>query len=137
MTFMESIRICFTKYVVWKGRAARSEYWWFVLFAFAASIVLGVVDAAFLGVGPGGTGILGGVFSLATFLPSLSVLVRRLHDTDRTGWWFWVILVPVVGWIVLVVFLASKSSNGDNQYGAEPFGDDSTSASSIPPVSRD
>lgn len=97
MTFQESIRVCFSKYADLNGRAARSEYWWFALFILIASLVLSKLSP-----------ILGGVFSLATLLPSIAAAARRLHDTNRSGWWQLVAIVPVVGIIVLVVFLAQE-----------------------------
>ncbi|MFT4715487.1 MAG: uncharacterized membrane protein YhaH (DUF805 family) [Paracoccaceae bacterium] len=148
MTFLESIKICFSKYVVWKGRASRSEYWWFALFSMLGSIALSIVDAATLGLSENGSGLFSGLFSLAMFLPSLSVMVRRFHDTDRSGWWFWLLLVPIVGWVIVIVFLATKGTDGDNSYGHDPLDgeyrnmdddrDDGAdlSRSNIPPVNR-
>src|SRR5512147_2937684 len=90
MTFQESIRTCFQKYVVFDGRATRSEYWWFVLFTFLASLALGFVSD-----------LLSSLFSLAVLLPSLAVGARRLHDIDKSAWWLLLWLVPIIGWIVL------------------------------------
>jgi uncharacterized membrane protein YhaH (DUF805 family) len=98
MTFLESIRVCFTKYFDFSGRATRSEYWWFFLFLGLA----GVLSAAL-------SPVVSGVFSLATLVPSLAVATRRLHDTRRSGWWQLIILVPLLGLIILIVFLAQKS----------------------------
>jgi uncharacterized membrane protein YhaH (DUF805 family) len=93
MTFGESISTCFKKYVVFDGRASRSEFWWFALFTFLVSLVLGFVSQA-----------LSSVFSLAVLLPSLAVGARRLHDTDRSAWFLLLWLVPVVGWLILLVW---------------------------------
>lgn len=93
MTFGESISTCFKKYVVFDGRASRSEFWWFALFTFLASLVLGFVSQA-----------LSSLFSLAVLLPSLAVGARRLHDTDRSAWFLLLWLVPVVGWLILLVW---------------------------------
>jgi uncharacterized membrane protein YhaH (DUF805 family) len=98
MTFEESIRVCFQKYADFTGRAGRSEYWWFVLFIVLVSLALAIVSQA-----------LSGIFSLATLVPSIAAGTRRLHDTHRSGWWQLICLVPVVGVIVLIVFLAQKS----------------------------
>lgn len=98
MNFTESISTCFSKYVDFRGLATRSEFWWFYLFCFLAAAVLSFVSPK-----------LSGIFNLATLLPSLAVGARRLHDTDKSGWWQLLWLVPVVGWIVLVVFWASES----------------------------
>lgn len=98
MTFQESIRTCFQKYVVFDGRATRSEYWWFVLFTFLASLALGFVSD-----------LLSSLFSLAVLLPSLAVGARRLHDIDKSAWWLLLWLVPIIGWIVLIVFAVMES----------------------------
>ena len=136
MTFIEAIQTCLTKYVTFSGRASRSEFWWFVLFSFAASIALSIIDVAILG----GYSILSTIFSLAILLPSISVAVRRLHDTDRVGWWYWIVLIPLIGIIVLIVFFAQKGTDGDNRFGADPLGgggNDGFAPSSVPPVARD
>jgi len=93
MTFGESISVCFKKYVGFDGRAARSEFWWFALFTFLVSLALGIVSQS-----------LSSLFSLAVLLPSLAVGSRRLHDTDRSAWFLLLWLVPVIGWIILIVW---------------------------------
>lgn len=98
MTFGDSIKTCFTKYADFTGRASRSEYWWFVLFIVLASIVLSMV-----------TPLLSGLFSLATLLPSIAAAARRLHDTDKSGWWQLIGLIPLLGWIVIIVLLAQEA----------------------------
>lgn len=97
MTFQESIRVCFAKYADFSGRASRSEYWWFVLFILLVSMAASVISPK-----------LSALFSLATLLPSIAAATRRLHDTNRTGWWQLLVLVPLVGFIVLLVFLAQE-----------------------------
>ena len=97
MTFQESIRVCFSKYADFNGKASRPEYWWFMLFVILASLALSMV-------GP----LLAGLFSLGTLLPSIAAAARRLHDTNRSGWWQLISFVPVVGLIVLIVFLAQE-----------------------------
>lgn len=103
-----------TKYVTFQGRARRSEYWWFVL---AATLVYALFIALDIALG---TTFLGVVAALALLLPTLSVLVRRLHDTDRSGWWYFISLIPIVGPIILLVFLVKDSQPGDNRYGTSP-----------------
>jgi len=109
MNFGDSIKTCFSNYANFNGRAARPEFWWFVLFLFLASLALNMVS-----------GMLSGLFSLATLVPSLAVGARRLHDTNRSGWWQLLGLIPVIGWIVLIVFCAQPGETEDNQYGAVP-----------------
>ena len=106
------------KYAVFEGRARRKEYWFFVLFNFIISIVISVAEA---GIGTGG--ILGLIYVLGVFLPSVGVGIRRLHDTDRSGWWLLVGLIPLIGFIILIVLLALDSTPGDNRFGPNPKGE--------------
>lgn len=100
MTFIESIRTCFTKYADFKGCATKSELWWWVLFIFIATIALGIISEK-----------LSAAFSVATLLPYFAVITRRLHDTDRSGWLqFWAI-IPVIGWILLIYWCVQESKN--------------------------
>lgn len=101
-------------YVAFTGRARRKEYWMFILFNFIVSIVLSLVENMI-----GITQVLTGIYSLAVLLPSLGVTVRRLHDTGRSGWWILIGLIPLIGTIVLIVFMCQDSQE-DNQYGANP-----------------
>jgi len=103
------------KYAVFSGRARRKEYWFFVLFSVIISLVLGVVDG-FAGLG----GVLGGLYALAVLIPSIAVGVRRLHDTGRSGWWLLIGFIPLIGLIVLIVFMVGDSESGSNQYGVNP-----------------
>lgn len=104
------------KYAVFNGRARRKEYWMFTLFSVIVSIVLAIVDGLI------GTQALELIYGLATLLPTLGVTVRRLHDTDRTGWWILIGLIPLVGLIVMLVFLATEGTSGQNKHGANPKG---------------
>ena len=104
------------KYTVFSGRAQRAEYWYFILFNIIISLVLGFMDGL-LGTG----GVLGGIYLLAVLLPSIAVGIRRLHDTDRSGWWLLIGLIPLVG-LVLLVFMVLDSTPGENQYGSNPKG---------------
>lgn len=121
MDFMTAVRTCFSKYVDFGGRARRSEYWYFALFAFLVGIVTSIVDAI-LGTGYDGTtgGLVNTLGTLVLFLPSLAVAVRRLHDTDRSGWWVLIGIIPIVGWIVLIIWFCSDSKAGDNRFGPNP-----------------
>ena len=110
-----------TKYVVWEGRATRSEYWYFILFTTLITVGLTMIDLA-VGTFDEETnqGLISGLFSLFIFLPSIAVFVRRLHDTGRSGWWFWILLVPLIGFIVILVFFCTDSQEEANQYGPNP-----------------
>ncbi len=108
------------KYTVFTGRARRKEYWFFVLFNLLISAALSIVDNI-TGTSSGyGAGLLGGIYALAVLLPAIAVTIRRLHDTGRSGWWILILLVPVVGCIVLLVFMVLEGQPGDNQYGPSP-----------------
>jgi uncharacterized membrane protein YhaH (DUF805 family) len=105
------------KYAVFSGRARRKEYWYFVLFNFLISLGLGLIDGVLgLNFPNSGLGLLGGLYSLAVLIPGIAVAVRRLHDTGRSGWWLLLSLIPFVGAIVLIIFLASETESGTNQY---------------------
>jgi uncharacterized membrane protein YhaH (DUF805 family) len=132
VTFIEAVKSVYRNYATFSGRAARSEYWWFVLFSFIAGIVVMVVEGA-LGLGQGSMmsggggfsasyngGILSILWSLGNLLPSLAVGVRRLHDTDRSGWWLLIALIPLIGAIVLIVFFCTRGTTGPNRFGEDP-----------------
>lgn len=108
-------------YAVFEGRSQRSEYWFFVLFYLLISIAAGIVDGLFgtfdMNSGLGAVGLL---VTLGLLLPSITVGVRRLHDIGRSGWWLLLGLVPVIGWIVLLVFAVMDSTPGVNEYGPNP-----------------
>ena len=109
------------KYAVFTGRARRSEYWFFVLFNMIISFVLGFVDGMFGTKDPvTSLGLLGGLYSLAVLIPGLAVAVRRLLDVGKSGWMILVALIPLVGWIWLIVLFATDSVQGDNEYGSNP-----------------
>ena len=132
MSFTESIKTCFEKYIDFSGRASRSEFWWFFLFRFIVGLITGLIP------------FLGGIIALALLLPGLAVTSRRLHDTNRTGWWM---LLPIgamaagaflgvfglpfaaigilmgglVGFLALLMFLIQPSDPGPNRYGPNPL----------------
>lgn len=113
--FQAAVKTCFDKYATFKGRARRPEYWYFALFTFAGSIILSIVDAVVFmsqNFSP-----LSSLFSLAMLVPSLAVGARRLHDIGRSGWWLLIALVPVIGFIVLIIFLVKKGDEEANEYG--------------------
>jgi uncharacterized membrane protein YhaH (DUF805 family) len=124
MSFVTAVKSVLSQYVGFTGRARRSEYWWFALFTVLVSIVASVLDNA-LGLtfmDGSSNGFIGLVVSLALLLPTLAVAVRRLHDTDKTGWWLLIGLVPIVGAIVLIVFFVIDGTPGANRFGPSPKG---------------
>lgn len=97
MTFGESIKTCFSKYADFAGRATRSEFWWWSLFVLLASLGTSIISDK-----------LSAVFSLAVMLPGLAVGARRLHDTDRSGWFQLLYFIPVIGLLVLIYFFVQE-----------------------------
>ena len=95
VSFGEAIALGFRKYFDFKGRAQRAEYWWWTLFTVLAGFALGVLDATIFGMEDTDPEPLGGIFSLATFIPGLAVAWRRMHDIDKSGWWNFLVVVPI------------------------------------------
>lgn len=118
---LDAVKNVFSNYVTFSGRASRSEFWFFALFVFLASIILSLLD---LSVGTywlmSEAGLFSGIFSLASILPYIAVSIRRLHDTGSSGWWFLLIFVPVIGQIALIIWFCISSNAGENRYGPEP-----------------
>ncbi len=114
-TFGSAISICFGKYATFSGRAPRAEYWYFVLFQVLVNIAIGIVGAASSEVG----NAFSIIFALAIFLPGLAATIRRLHDLDRSGWWVLIVLVPIVGAILLIVWFCTRGTRGPNRFGPE------------------
>ncbi len=127
MRFTAAIGSAYSTYATFKGRATRSEFWKFFVFL---AVVIAVLYLPLIVTGGQTGGVEGGlttlvtvsllaagIFALVSVLPYLSVLVRRLHDTDRVGWWYWIVLVPVAGPVILLVLLALPGTQGDNRFG--------------------
>lgn len=118
------------QYAVFSGRARRTEYWMFVLCNVIVMQLLGMVDKLI----GGDKEFISGIYSLAVLLPSLAVAVRRLHDTDRSGWWLLLVLVPIIGilvptigtlvpiigTLVLIYFMVCNGQQGPNRFGDDP-----------------
>ena len=103
------------KYAVFSGRARRMEYWMFLLINLVIALVLAIIDGLI-----GSQGALEVLYSLAVLIPSLAVAVRRLHDTNRSGWWIFISLIPLIGLIIFIVFAVQDSTPGANRYGPNP-----------------
>ncbi|AVG23476.1 aminopeptidase C [Pontimonas salivibrio] len=130
MSFGQAVSSFFSNYANFQGRTQRSGYWWVVLFLVLVSFVLWFVDLQlFAGLWSQdlldqGSGPLSIVFGLAIIVPVIALGVRRLHDTNRSGWWVLLGFIPIIGSIVLFVFYVLDSTPGDNQYGPNPKGVD-------------
>ncbi|MFM9940542.1 MAG: DUF805 domain-containing protein [Hyphomicrobiaceae bacterium] len=137
MDMITALRTCFEKYADFEGRARRSEYWWLWLFLFICNALLSVVDDYV------GSPIIGGFFIAATLLPTIAAAVRRLHDTDRSGWWLTALLgtlglsfcgyllgITAIVWLgaiatlvalaLLLAWLAADTMAGPNRFGPSP-----------------
>ena len=131
MNMQDAIRTVFGKYAVFSGRAARSEFWYWVLFIVLVSIALSIVDGMLIAPMTGHEAFdpeagqpLQLLFNLATLLPTLAVSVRRLHDTDRTGWWILLGLIPIIGNLILLWWYIQAGTGGDNEYGPPAIASD-------------
>ena len=108
VSFIDAIKLAFTHYADFKGRSRRSEYWWFALFNMIVGFILGAVLSDF-----------SWIWELAVLVPSLALCVRRLHDVGKSGWYYLWMLLPLVGWIMVLVQFC-KDSTEDNQWGPNP-----------------
>ncbi|HEY2658239.1 MAG TPA: DUF805 domain-containing protein [Caulobacteraceae bacterium] len=122
---MELMLQPFTKYADFSGRARRSEYWLFALFQWLVVLAAGALTAILGGSGHLLGGLIAfavGLFFLASIIPALAVLVRRLHDSDKSGFWAFIGLIPLIGGLALLVFSLMDGTEGDNRYGSDPKG---------------
>ena len=121
-TFSEAFPMVMKKFATFSGRASRPEFWYFWLTCFLVNFIFNMIvqlvgqESAVSNI----VAIVQGLFSLAVIIPYIAVAVRRLHDTNRTGWWCLLLLVPVIGWIILLIFLAGAPTPGTNMYGPQP-----------------
>ncbi|XID74901.1 DUF805 domain-containing protein [Alkanindiges sp. WGS2144] len=111
------LKVIRDNYANFVGRARRQEYWMFAFINLIIALILSMLDTVLF---RGDTPILSGIYGLAILIPGIAVAVRRLHDTDRTGWWLLLALIPVVGTIILIIMMCIDSTPGPNRYGANP-----------------
>ncbi len=122
MGFMDAVKSAYGNYFNFNDRSSRSEYWWFFLFTFVMGCILSVLDAMV-----GSSPLLYGLFALASFIPSIALAVRRLHDTGKSGWFLLLVLIPLIGPLVLLFFYVQPSGEA-NKYGAGSLASGATSA---------
>ena len=122
MGFVDATKSFFTRYVDFNGRSSRSEYWWATL-AILLMLVAIVLIGGLLGETIGSIVI--GVFYLGIILPSIALAVRRLHDLDKSGWFYLLSLVPIVS-LILLVWFCTKGTTGPNRFGPDPLGSDTS-----------
>ena len=114
VNFPDAIKLGFKRYFDFRGRSTRAEFWWWALFELIAGIALSIAEAI-----AGTSGTLGGLFEFAALIPGLAVGVRRLHDTNRTGWWLLLVFAVIIGCIVLLVWFIKQGDAGPNKYGPD------------------
>ncbi len=121
---MEYFKLALSKYAQFGGRSRRSEYWYFTFVQGLISFAIGIIGLVFMSAGIESLGqiamSLQSLFGLAMFIPGLAVFVRRLHDINRSGWWFFIVFIPIVGVLVLLYWLFKAGDVGTNQYGEDP-----------------
>lgn len=120
--FLEALK----KYAQFTGRSDRKEFWYFVLLNLGLQIVASILDGIAFGGATSGAGMalspISSLVSLALLIPGLAVSFRRLHDVNKTAWWLLIGLIPLIGWIILIVWYAKKGDPAENQYGPAPDG---------------
>jgi uncharacterized membrane protein YhaH (DUF805 family) len=114
MGFGQAIASGFSNYVNFSGRACRSEFWFWRLFYVLATVGVLIIEGIVR------VNALVGLLELGLFLPTLAISIRRLHDLDRSGWWYLLVLIPIVGWIILLIWYCTKGTDGPNRFGAGP-----------------
>ena len=124
------------QYADFSGRARRKEYWMFFLFNFLIMLGIAIVETV-IGLGFMGIGLISFIYAIGVLIPGLAVTVRRLHDTDRSGWWLLVAFIPIVGALALLYFMVVDGTPGANRYGANPKGVGAPApAGSMPPMNQ-
>ncbi len=119
MNFVEAVKSGFRNYVNFSGRAVRSEYWYWTLFATVVAVVFGTIDQLlYPGDEMGAFSVVDIIVSLALLLPGIAVSVRRLHDIDRTGWWL-LLGLTIIGGLVLLYWACVRGTAGPNRFGPE------------------
>ena len=122
MGFVDAVKAFYKNYAKFEGRSSRSEYWWpqlFIVIAYVVLLVLSGLLGEKLGIIPA-LGLM--VLGLGSIVPAIAVCVRRLHDVNRSGWFYFIGFIPLVGAIILLVWFCTKGTDGPNQYGPDPFG---------------
>lgn len=122
MNFTEAVTTAFQNYFNFKSRSRRSEYWYFSLFLLLLGIATALVDQLVFSTEMADIGPLNGIASLATLIPSFAVSVRRLHDIERSGWFLLLVIIPIIGWIILIYWMCQPGTAGQNAFGEDPIG---------------
>lgn len=126
MGIQEAVKLFFARYTDFQGRSSRAEYWWAYLGIFlvvlVAYVLIGIVASIGVSAVAGLISIVLAIFYLATIIPSIAIVVRRLHDIDKSGWWYFIAFVPLIGALLLLWWFCQPGTKGPNTYGADPLG---------------
>jgi len=126
MGMTEAVKLFFSRYTDFKGRSSRGEYWWAYLGLVLLIIVPYFLVVLFTSMGiqaiAGLIGILLLIFYLAIIIPGIAIVIRRLHDLDKSGWWYFIALVPLIGGLLLLYWFCQPGTKGPNTYGGDPLG---------------
>lgn len=113
---MEFFIDAYKQYANFQGRANRQKYWMFYLFYMLIILILSIVEIMI-----GLPDVLSGLFALVSLIPGIAITTRRLHDIDKSGWWQLLILIPLIGAIILIIFLIKEGTMGENRFGQDPL----------------
>ena len=116
MSFADAISTSLARYADFAGRSRRAEYWYFNLFVILAYIAIGMLS----GVAPKFAALVAILAVFGLLIPSIAVNVRRLHDVDRSGWWIWIGIVPLLGAVLLLIWHCTPGTSGSNRFGSDP-----------------
>ncbi len=114
MGFVDAIKVCLSKYATFTGRATRAEYWWWVLFGVIVGAVFGILGNSTFAL------VIRGCVNLALIVPTLAVAWRRMHDIGKGGGWYFIVLIPLVGWIIYIIWCCKPSEPNPNRFGNVP-----------------
>jgi uncharacterized membrane protein YhaH (DUF805 family) len=117
MNFGQAIASAFANYADFGNRACRAEYWYFALLNFLVGNATQLIAQSY----PQEAHLVHGLWGLVVFIPSLAVAVRRLHDIGKSGWYLLLLLLPLIGWIILLIWLAQRGNEAPNKYGSSPI----------------
>lgn len=127
LSFEDAIGSCFNQYSDFDGRARRKEYWYFYLFNFIVYVVIFLITLIIIFASKMGDSQSLNIFRWATtiwnviiFVPSITVFCRRMHDIGRSGYWWFINLIPIIGWLISLIFLCKAGDIGENEYGEDP-----------------
>ncbi len=118
MNFQSAVTTCLQKYATFEGRASRSEFWYFYLFCVLVNLVAAILDRLISNFHSDPASI---IVSIAILVPFIAVAARRLHDLDKSGWWQLLLFIPLIGYLILIIWWATKGTESRNRFGEDPL----------------